>query len=177
MWAARFAGLLQAYFLINWLPLLLRSSGASLRFAVYGAVTLNVGGVLGSLAISALASRFRPRRTLCGAFLGSAICVALLSWSVQSAALAIPLILILGALCIGTQIATYSVIADHYPLEIRATAMGWTLSVGRLGSIAGPLAAGPLVAAGADAPTLLLASALPAVAAAFLLSRVHYRQP
>ena len=31
--------------------------------------------------------------------------------------------------------------------------------------------------AGADAPTLLLASALPAVAAAFLLSRVHYRQP
>ena len=53
-----------------------------------------------------------------------------------------------GAASVGNQIVVYGYVATHYPAGIRATALGFTSGIGRLGAASGPLLGGVLVAAG-----------------------------
>jgi AAHS family benzoate transporter-like MFS transporter len=45
-------------------------------------------------------------------------------------------------------------VANAYPVEIRATALGWSTGTGRLGAIVSPWLGGAMLAAGVD-PTML----------------------
>jgi|ERR1700730_14826870 hypothetical protein len=47
--------------------------------------------------------------------------------------------------------------AIYYPVAIRSTGVGWATGIGRLGSVAGPLAVGQMVGAQWDVPTIFLA--------------------
>jgi MFS transporter, AAHS family, 4-hydroxybenzoate transporter len=48
--------------------------------------------------------------------------------------------------------------AIYYPVAIRSTGVGWATGIGRLGSVAGPLAVGQMVGAGWDVPTIFTAA-------------------
>jgi AAHS family benzoate transporter-like MFS transporter len=47
---------------------------------------------------------------------------------------------------VGTQILLNGYVASYYGAELRASALGWTLGVGRLGAILGPTVGGFLLA-------------------------------
>ena len=68
---------------------------------------------------------------------------------------------------IGGQLILYTLAPSYYPILIRATGTGAALSVGRLGGIFGPLAAGGLMAMGI-APAGVLVAATPFALAAGL---------
>lgn len=59
------------------------------------------------------------------------------------------LIFITGAVAVGNQSVLFGFMAAHYPQASRATAIGATSGVGRLGAAAGPLLGGLLLKAGA----------------------------
>ncbi|HEY5622360.1 MAG TPA: 4-hydroxybenzoate transporter, partial [Gammaproteobacteria bacterium] len=42
----------------------------------------------------------------------------------------------------------YAVTAKSYPTEVRSTAIGWAIGLGRSGAVVGPAVAGFLIAAG-----------------------------
>jgi AAHS family 4-hydroxybenzoate transporter-like MFS transporter len=58
------------------------------------------------------------------------------------------------------------VAASLYPTEARATGVGWALAIGRIGSIVGPSIGGLLLSMEVSTTHLLLAGAVPALAAA-----------
>jgi AAHS family benzoate transporter-like MFS transporter len=47
---------------------------------------------------------------------------------------------------VGTQILVNAFVAGHYPAGNRATALGWSLGIGRLGAILGPTFGGIVLA-------------------------------
>lgn len=66
-----------------------------------------------------------------------------------------------------------------YPAAIRSTGVGWALGVGRVGSIAGPLLGGLLLAFGFRARSIFIAAFIPALGVTVLmltLGRLRHRQ-
>jgi AAHS family benzoate transporter-like MFS transporter len=78
--------------------------------------------------------------------------IALTSTLLLSVELPYALLLLIVAFAglgsVGTQILINGFVATHYPQTSSATALGWSLGVGRLGAIAGPLIGGYVAALG-----------------------------
>jgi len=70
---------------------------------------------------------------------------------------------------VGAQPAINVLAATLYPTALRATGVGWTLGVGRVGSIVGPVAAAQLLALHWSLEALFVAAAVPAAFSSVLL--------
>lgn len=169
LWLAFFMNLLVMYFLVNWLPSLLKSSGLPLSIAILSTALLNLGGVVGAIALGRLIDKGDPYLILGAAYASSAAFIALVAFAGAN----VPLLLIGAALAgfgvVGAQIGLNAVTASVYPTTIRSTGVGWALGVGRVGSILGPVAGGALLGMGWSNQALLLTAVVPALIAAFAL--------
>ncbi|NIJ59943.1 AAHS family 3-hydroxyphenylpropionic acid transporter [Pseudochelatococcus lubricantis] len=177
LWAAFFFGLLVVYLLLNWLPQLLVGSGLSRGQASFVQILFNVGGAIGSLIAGRLLDGERPSLAVgsCFAFL----IVSLLAMSAVSGNFASTLVAgaVVGGAVLCAQALLYGIAPQCYPAEVRGTGVGISVAVGRLGSIAGPLYAGALLARGMSPEQVLYAilpiAAICGLATVMLVSRRH----
>ncbi|NKQ56983.1 aromatic acid/H+ symport family MFS transporter [Amycolatopsis sp. K13G38] len=169
--AASFCGLLLVYGLNTWLPQIMRQAGYPLGSALTFLLVLNIGAIAGTVAASLLADRFGPKPVTVGAFVLAAGCLLVLSQRAGTGLLLVA-VAVAGLGSVGTQILVNGYVAVHYPARIRATALGWTLGVGRAGAILGPLLAGWIFAAGFGFAWNFYAFAIPALAGALLTALV-----
>lgn len=143
-WLASFSGLLLIYGMYTWLPQIMSEAGYALNSALVFLLLFNVGAVLGSILVSVFADRFGSKPMTAIAFLTATIAIFLLSFKLPTAALYI-LATVSGAGVIGAQMLVNAWVAGHYPASSRATALGWSLGLGRLGAVAGPIIGGLVV--------------------------------
>jgi AAHS family 4-hydroxybenzoate transporter-like MFS transporter len=170
IWATLFCALLLTYFLINWIPLLARQSGVSMQGAVLGVAALNFGGLVGCLVVGRLADRFGRARSIGIAFAIGAIAVGLLGRTGQSGSLLMIGAFVAGFFSIGAQMCTVALCADYYDTSLRATGVGWSIGVSRIGAILGPVVGGVMIGSGLSAPLLFaVAGAVSLVAGAAVL--------
>jgi len=165
--------LLVSYFLISWTPTVLTLHGLSPERAAVAGVVLNLGGVVGALAMSILLtgrSPFGPVALCLG--IGGLLTVVLGQNILGDAALILGLIFAVGAFVIGGQMNFPALGVYFYPEEVRATGVGLAMGVGRLGSIVGPLLGGYLVSAKLGWDQLFLFAGVPAVLAAFAMAAI-----
>jgi AAHS family 4-hydroxybenzoate transporter-like MFS transporter len=169
---AYFMSLLLFYFLTNWIPLLLRQAGLPLQDALMGTVIFNFAGIISSISFTQLIDRkiVRPINILISAyFVGAlAVCsignVGMTFWPIMSA------IFLSGSFVIGAQISLGAYISNYYPTAIRGTGVGWSVFVGRFGSLTGTLVGGLLVSLGLTPSQLFrVSSMVPLLACASLL--------
>jgi AAHS family 4-hydroxybenzoate transporter-like MFS transporter len=158
-----------SYFLVSWIPTVLTLEGLSPQKAAAIAVLLNVGGLLGAWVLAIL-GRQAPTRfiglSLCvGALLIAAFGIALGGSQVTAAAT----VICIGFLVIGAQINIPALTAWLFPPNLAASAVGLAMACGRLGSIAGPLLGGYLLASHLGWKSLFLIAALPALLAGLAL--------
>jgi AAHS family 4-hydroxybenzoate transporter-like MFS transporter len=165
LWVAFFMGLLDIYFLANWLPTVLNDLGASVSEAVLIGSLLQIGGVVGTFALGSVVDRF-SFRALGLTYLVGVFGVAAIGQVGHSAMLVSFAIFAAGFCIIGGQIAANGLTAGYYPTAVRATGVGWALGVGRIGSIVGPLVGGLLLGAKWSVASLFLAAAGAALCAA-----------
>lgn len=144
---ANFAGFLLVFGLNTWLPELMRNAGYSLGSALTFQVLLNVGAIIGGLAGAVLADRYGNRLVSGAYFLVAALAIAGMAMT-PSLGIMYLVVLLAGAGSIGTQIVLFGYVATYYPARVRASALGISTGVGRLGAVAGPLAGGLLLTAG-----------------------------
>jgi len=169
--------LLVSYFLISWTPTVLTLHGLSPERAAIAGVVLNLGGVLGALAMSILLtgrSPFGPV-ALCLA-IGGVLTVVLGQNILGQASLILALVFAVGAFIIGGQMNFPALGVYFYPEEVRATGVGLAMGVGRLGSIIGPLLGGYLVSAKLGWEQLFLLAGVPAVLAAMAMAAIVLRR-
>jgi AAHS family 4-hydroxybenzoate transporter-like MFS transporter len=164
-WVMFFMSLLDLYFLSNWLPTVLNDLGASVSLAAVIGAMLQVGGVVGTFALGSVIDRF-SFRALAVTYLLAAVAVTSIGYATHSAVLAAVAIFCAGFCIVGGQIASNALAATFYPTSIRSTGVGWALGIGRVGSIAGPLVGGALLALHWATGPLFLAAAVPALCAA-----------
>jgi AAHS family benzoate transporter-like MFS transporter len=167
-WAASFIGLLLVYGLNTWLPQLMREAGYPLGSALSFLLVLNLGAILGAISASFFADRFGSKPVTGLAFLAAAVSTFLLSFQLPSLAL-YALVAVAGFGTIGTQILVNAYVATHYPAGNRATALGWSLGVGRLGAILGPAFGGIVLASGLGFEWNFYAFAIPALLGALVV--------
>uniref|UniRef100_UPI003F4976DF MFS transporter n=1 Tax=Nonomuraea sp. CA-252377 TaxID=3240003 RepID=UPI003F4976DF len=146
-WGATFLALLTWYGLGTWLPGIMRDAGYELGSAIGALLVLSVGGVVGSWAIAALGDRLGYRAVAVGSFLTAACSLFLLS--IPSGTLMLYLLLVIaGSAAVSTQVLINSFIGIYFEASQRASALGWSLGIGRTGAIVGPLTIGALIGAG-----------------------------
>lgn len=166
-WVATFMGLMLIYVLSTWLPEIMHVAGYSLGHSLSFLLILNLGAILGYFAGGRLADRRGVRPITIGWFCGSTTFLALFSLPLPEAGMYVVLFLA-GFFVFSSQALVYAYTQHVYPSHVRATGVGWTAGVGRLGAICGPPLGGALLAAGIGYPwgfyVFALVGALGAVA-------------
>jgi MFS family permease len=91
------------------------------------------------------------RATTIGWFAGTTVTLALLSIRLPGPILYV-VVLLAGVFVFAAQVLVYAYVGRVYPAANRATGLGWTAGVGRLGAISGPILGGALLSAGLGFP-------------------------
>ena len=147
--AANFFALLLSFALNTWLPQLMRGAGYPIGSALQFLLLLDSGALVGALLGGWIADRVGGRKVVMAMFIIAAILLACLA--IPAPALVLKLIIFAtGAVAVGNQSVLFGYMAAHYPQASRATAIGATSGIGRLGAAAGPLLGGIMVKAGAS---------------------------
>jgi MFS transporter, AAHS family, 4-hydroxybenzoate transporter len=150
LWLAYIFSSVTAFFLATWTPLVFQA----LQFpraeaAAAGSITA-IGGAVGSLVLM----RFTDARGAIAVAAMPALAIPLLLFGgfvdVGQATFLVLIGLIAFAL-IGGQIGMNSIAGIFYPSLLRGRGAGWATSVGKIGSIAGPILGG--LALSSDLPT------------------------
>jgi MFS transporter, AAHS family, 4-hydroxybenzoate transporter len=166
LWIPFFMNLLIIYFIVSWVPGLLRQAGMPVSAGVAAVSFFSVGGIIGSLAQGPLMTGGRAGWVLSIEFAATAVLSALLAFAGDSFVLTLALTLILGFSVSGAQAGLNALAASFYSTSIRATGVGWASGIGRIGSIIGPTLGGILLSMQWTPRQIFLAATLPALGAA-----------
>ncbi len=178
LWVVFMLTLVVLYLMLNWLPTLVVDKGFTRADGATASLAFNLTSIVGALLLGLVIDRFGFRWPLLATYVVLAVVMQGLS---QASAIGPILVLsgLAGFLVIGAQYALYALAPAYYGPAVRAAGAGAAVAVGRLGSIAGPLIAGELRAAGFSADQVLgamLPVVLAAGAAAVLLTFVGRQQ-
>ncbi|NML30758.1 MFS transporter [Paraburkholderia antibiotica] len=169
LWAISFMNLIVLYFLSNWLPTVMRDAGYTPGTAVIVGTVLQTGGVIGTLLLGWLIERLGFVRVLFACFAVAAFAVG----TIGVVAHALPWLLVVvfaGGFCVvGGQPAVNALAGHFYPTALRSTGIGWSLGIGRIGSVIGPLVGGQLIALNWSNTSLFHAAAVPVLCSALLV--------
>ncbi|PRX92098.1 MFS transporter [Paraburkholderia sp. BL25I1N1] len=161
LWIPYAMNLLILYFVGSWMPALLHSAALPVSAGIVAVSLWNAAGVFSSPVQGVLMNRFSPGKVLFAEFFGYITLTLLLSTINLSFVSIMSTIFVMGICVQGAQAALNALAAEIYPTNIRSTGVGWALGVGRVGSIAGPLLGGAMVALNWDLSTIFVAAALP----------------
>ena len=174
IWVVNFMNLLNLYFLANWLPTVVRGGGYSTSTAVLVGTTLQVGGVIGTFVLTWLIARRGFFTVLTSTFAVACLSVALIGRPGLSLALLVTVVFIAGSCVVGSQPTINALSGTYYPTYLRSTGIGWSLGIGRMGAIVGPVAAGILIGLHWSSDALFLAAAVPALVSALAMFALRF---
>lgn len=156
LWIGFFFSLLVLYLLLNWLPALLVSRGFSPAEAGIVQIVFNVAGAGGSLLTGRALDSPHRRMTVATTFGALVLALAVLAMLPANLPLTVLAAAFTGAAVIAVQAILYGLAPQCYAAAVRGTGVGLAVAAGRLGSVAGPLLAGGLVASGRSPGEVLM---------------------
>lgn len=165
------------YFIVKWLPKLVVDRGFAASTAAGVLVWTNVGGALGGVVLGLLSRRF-PVKVLTMIVLAcSTGMIVLFGYSPPDIA-RLSLICAAAGFCTnGGIVGLYAVLARAYPPELRASGTGFTIGIGRGGSVLAPVLGGLLFQWGYPLPVVCFCMGAGPLVAAALLARLQVRSP
>ena len=144
LWLAAFMGLLIIYALFNWMPILLRDAGLSLKSATLISALFPVGGI-GAVLCGALMDRFNANLVIAACYALAAVSLFCIGATAAHIGLLVPIVLVSGVLMNTAQASMNALAAGFYPTEGRGTGVAWMLGMARFGGIAGSFLVAELV--------------------------------
>lgn len=145
-WGIHFCSLLLTFGMVNWLPTIMNQMGYDISSALLFAILLNMGAAVGIVVAGLIADRGHVKATVMVLFALGAVAIYMLT--LRQGVAMYGLVFLAGAGTIGTQILANVLVGRFYPVEIRGTGLGFSLAIGRLGGIAGPLIGGAVMQRG-----------------------------
>ena len=165
IWVVFFMNLLILYFILSWLPALLRQAGMPISAGITAVSVFSLGGITGVLAQGPLMKLCGSHRVVLGEFLLALVLIVLAGNVFESFRLTMIVTFTLGVCIQGAQAALNAMAAMYYPTTIRSTGVGWALGIGRVGSIVGPMIGGVMLSRNWPPQQILAAGAVPAACA------------
>lgn len=155
IWSIAFSSTLVVYVLLNWLPSLLTAQGVGAFESHVALIVYSVGGIAGNIAGGIGVDRNTPRLVYVIGYGGAALCVLGVVYGVSGIGLYL-LAFGVNFFMLAAQMVTLALTTTFYPEVSRSTGVGAMISVGRLGSVIGPLVVGALLYLGLEAHHVLL---------------------
>lgn len=134
----------------TWLPNIMRSQGYSLGSSLMFVLILNLGAIIGNLLTGLWSDRWHSKYVVAFSFLCAFVSFGLLSLKTPIA-ITYLLIAVAGIGSMGTQNLVNAFVGKYYPTGSRATALGWSLGIGRFGGILAPIVGGQIAVMGVAA--------------------------
>jgi len=157
------------YFIAKWIPKIVVDLGFPASSAAGVLVWTNVGGALGGAVFGLLTQRYGVKALTIGVLLASTVMVTLFGRTPADLQ-RLSLICAVAGFCTNAGIVgLYAIIAQVFPTHVRAFGTGFTIGVGRGGSVLAPIIAGFLFAAGYSLPTVALILSLGSLVAGAVL--------
>jgi AAHS family 4-hydroxybenzoate transporter-like MFS transporter len=163
VWAGMFMNLMIYFFLQKWLTSLLVMVGLTQPEAIRATAVSLAGGIVAAFIIGPLMDRIGPYAVVAGLFLAGSLAVVLMGSVLASPeTMTILMVSLAVGFCLsGGQKANNALSVYFYPTALRGTGLGWSLGIGRIGGVLGPLVAGELLTLGWSPSELFYASAGP----------------
>lgn len=147
LWCATFFGLMVLYFITSWITILSIKAGLSQTNGIYAGATYNGGAFIGTMLVSFFSMRVPLTKLVPGAMIMAAISMLIFGTVVMPIALTLFMALLIGVSLQGGYNGVWPLAASLYPVECRATGIGWAIGVGRGGAVVGPILGGYLMRA------------------------------
>jgi benzoate transport len=144
-WLAFFFIMGGYYFVFNWTPKLLTSSGLTAQQGISSGVLLSLGGIAGTVLFAFVTRLVDVRRVTLGCLLASAALMALFAVNATHLPVALLVGVALGGMSTSAMAGFYAITPTLYDADLRTSGMGWGIGVGRIGAILAPLGTGVLV--------------------------------
>ncbi|AKE91835.1 MULTISPECIES: MFS transporter [Rhodococcus] len=170
LWGFSFLMFTVYYVFSSWLPTLLTSYGFSAGLAPLGSAALGVGSIVGAAVLMIGALRFRMSSVL---LVTTSLAIVFLVVSAFLGPDKVLLLIVFGGVGLGIQagmIGQTALSVSMYPQGTATTAVGWSASMGRLGSVVGPVVGGALIGLGVPTGTIVLVACVPVLAALVLIA-------
>ncbi len=178
LWASKVSILMAYYCVTSWLPTLLGALHLSVDQAATAAISFQIGGALGGLALSGWIDR-RGLATVALFFAFGVPGVCLIGYAAPWSAALLAVTFVAGFCVMGVQYGLNAISAMVYPTALRTYGVGWSTAVSRLGAIAGPMLGAFALEAGLPVRLTIASAALPLIfgaLASFGLARVFQPQ-
>lgn len=173
-WVATFFGLLLINGASTWLPTLMVNAGYDIRSSLEFSVTFNIGAIVGTLGATLIADRGSLKWVTVVSFGLAAVSMFVLS-TPQPRVLLLLMAAVAGLGALGTQNLINAYVGQYYPARVRGTALGFSLGVGRLGSIVGPSYLAALTVLFANPDAGFYALMIPALLGALVITTVPFQ--
>lgn len=177
-WVAIVLEYFTLFLVILWLPSLLHAMHLPLERALQLHALFNVGSFFGTFLIGMVARAFGAYRTVAVSMLLGAASCALFSIQGNIVVLAVTCFTA-GVFLFASFTAIAALVSEFYPVDIKATGLGWATGLARIAAMTSPLIVAAFMVRGATSTEVLLMplTTLPLAAVAIvLISRQHRRQ-
>ena len=175
LWAAFFLCFSTLYFLMSWIPKLIEDSGYESAVGRDAFLLFNLGGVIGIYFTGWLSTRWKLTNIIFVLSILAALGMVIFAMVPNNLSLLLSMIFLIGILQQGGFTGLYGAAAKAYPTEIRSTGIGWSIGLGRTGAVAGPAAAGYLIAAGFSMSENFIFFSIPMAIGGIIAYRLHMR--
>jgi AAHS family 4-hydroxybenzoate transporter-like MFS transporter len=160
-----------------WTPAVLNSVGFSLSSAALIIGLNNLGSAIASALSGWLVHRGGAFRVLIPGFILGGLSLAWFGQATSSVLMLATASFLAGFFVGGTGTGLIAVAAGMYPTSIRSTGIGWSMGMGRVGQVFGPMLAGLLVGAGYKVGGIFYAAAVPCLIGALFLLFLKLARP
>lgn len=177
-WGAFFSSFFTLYFLTSWIPRIAVEAGYPLATAINGSAAFNMGAFVGLVALGWFASRFELAILIGSFFTLSGLVMIAFGAQHTPEAVFFGGMLLIGFLVQGGFGGLYAIAARIYPTEMKTTGVGWSIGIGRLGAVAGPVVGGVVISANLSVFASFVIFAMPMLIAAgltLLIARCCFR--
>ena len=161
VWVAAFFGFLTLYTLMSWVPTIAKDSGLPFELATWVGIMLNIGAAFGSASVGGIGSRLGLRQTILMFMLIAFGVMQVYAFSTLTTGLIFGLVLLIGFFVQGGFNGIWPTLSRLYDTHLRATGVGYTVGIGRVGAILGPLLFGYFSDAGMSINALFVAFSIP----------------
>lgn len=174
LWLTYFMGLLIFYYLVSWLPTLLKDINMPVRQAALLTAFFPLGGGVGTILSGWLMDKFNPHKIIAIGYVLTAAFFFAVGQGTGNPMLFSILVFLAGTTLTGAQSSMATLAAGFYPTQARATGVAWMLGVGRFGGISGAFAGAFLAQYHLTLAQTFYLLTIPAFIAAAALLTKHY---
>ncbi len=151
---AYFLHIVTFYFILKWVPKLVVDMGFSPSSAGGVLTWASLGGAIGALTFGFLSRKIELKKLTLFMFVGSWLTTALFGQTTEDLFVLSALVAFAGYFINAGIVGMYAIVAEVFPTHVRASGTGFTVGIGRGGSVSSPIIAGFLLQGGLELPVL-----------------------